>query len=102
MAQKPIAIAAEVRTKWRRLMPNLRRQRSVSRSARCMIASCSLVGGGGKYSSFEHGGPVALVARARELPVEPLPRRADLGRSDAELGGVEVDVPARARPPVGE
>ena len=55
MAQKPIAIAAVVRTKRRRLIPNLRRQRSTSRSCRCMICSCSLVGGGGKYSSFDAG-----------------------------------------------
>src|SRR3954451_13993770 len=55
IAQKPIAIAIDERTKLRRLMLNLRRQRSTSRSSRCMIASCSLVGGGGMYSSLETG-----------------------------------------------
>ena len=34
IAQKPIAEAAAVRTNWRLLIPNLRRKRSVSRSAR--------------------------------------------------------------------
>jgi hypothetical protein len=55
IAQNPIAIAADVRTNSRRLMLNLRRQRSVSASAIAMIARCSGDGGDGKYSSFEHG-----------------------------------------------
>src|SRR2546423_7081896 len=55
IAQNPMAVAAAVRTKFRRLIPNLIRQRSASRLARSMIASCSALGSGGKYSSFEHG-----------------------------------------------
>src|SRR5256714_13993740 len=55
MAQKPIAIAAVVRTNSARDMLNLRRIRSVSWSARRMIPICSLLGGGGKYSSFDAG-----------------------------------------------
>src|SRR3954447_22732704 len=55
MAQNPIAVAAAVRTNARRLMPNLRRIRSASLLASCMIAICSALGTGGKYSSFEHG-----------------------------------------------
>src|SRR3954453_14192937 len=50
-----MAIAAEVRTKRRRLMLNLRRQRSTSRFCRSMIAICVAVGGGGMYSSFDAG-----------------------------------------------
>ncbi len=55
MAQKPMAMAAVVRTNWARVIPILRRQRSVSRSASRMINICSRVGGGGKYSSFDAG-----------------------------------------------
>ena len=55
LAENPIAIAAEVRTNSRRLMLNFRRQRSTSASAIAMIVNCSLDGGGGKNSSFEHG-----------------------------------------------
>src|SRR5688572_12348651 len=55
MAQKPIAVAAAVRTNSRRLIESLRRQRSVSALARRMIPICSRLGGGGKYSSLEHG-----------------------------------------------
>ena len=55
MAQKPIAIAAAVRTNSARDMLNLRRSRSVSSLASRMIPSCSRVGGKGKYSSLEHG-----------------------------------------------
>src|SRR3954452_24247916 len=55
IAQKPIDIAAAVRTNSARVMLNSRRGPSVSLSASRMIASCCLVGGGGKYSSFEQG-----------------------------------------------
>src|SRR3954470_5858700 len=55
IAQKPMALAAAVRTKLRRLNPNLGRVRSLSRLASSMIASCSAEGSGGKYSSFEQG-----------------------------------------------
>src|SRR5258706_6819673 len=55
IAQKPIAIAAAVRTNCARVIPILPRQRSVSASASCMIARCALLGGGGKYSSFDAG-----------------------------------------------
>src|SRR4051812_40479862 len=55
MAQKPIAIAADVRTNWARDMPIFRRQRSVSALARRIIPICSREGGGGKYSSFDAG-----------------------------------------------
>src|SRR3954451_23020264 len=55
MAQKPIAIAADVRTNWARDMPIFRRQRSVSALAKRIIPICSREGGGGKYSSFDAG-----------------------------------------------
>src|SRR5213595_2279160 len=55
IAQKPIAIAAVVRTNSARDMLNLRRQRSVSSSASRIIPICSLLGGGGAYSSFDAG-----------------------------------------------
>ena len=55
MAQKPIAIAAEVRTNCERDIRILRRQRSVSSSARRMIPICSRDGGGGSYSWFDAG-----------------------------------------------
>src|SRR3954451_22693150 len=55
IAQNPMAVAAAVRTKFRRLMPNLMRQRSASRLARSMIASCSALGSGGRYSAFGDG-----------------------------------------------
>ena len=55
IAQKPIAMAAEVRTNSRRLMLNLRRQRSTSRSCRSMIRTWCGIGGGGRNSPFEHG-----------------------------------------------
>src|SRR5947199_1965755 len=48
-------MAIEVRTNRRRLILNLRRYRSTSRSCRCMIVSCSWLGGGGMYSPLEHG-----------------------------------------------
>src|SRR5437588_12620955 len=50
-----LAIAIEVRTNRRRLMLNWRRYRSTSRSCRCMIRSCSWLGGGGMYSPLEDG-----------------------------------------------
>src|SRR4051812_30534941 len=55
IAQKPIAIAAVVRTKWRRLLFNFRRHPSTPSFWRGMIAIWSFVGGGGRDSSFEHG-----------------------------------------------
>jgi hypothetical protein len=55
MAQKPMAIAAAVRTNSARVMLNFRRSRSVSALASSMIASCCFVGGGGKYSSLDAG-----------------------------------------------
>src|SRR5207237_5678852 len=50
-----MAIAAVVRTNSERDMLNLRRQRSVSSSASRIIPICSLLGGGGAYSSFDAG-----------------------------------------------
>ena len=50
-----MAIAAVVRTNSERDMLNLRRHRSVSSSASRMIPICSLLGGGGAYSSLEAG-----------------------------------------------
>src|SRR5437879_5579393 len=55
MAQKHTARPNAERTKVRRLIPVRRRQRSVSLSARAMIANWSRVGGGGTNSPFEHG-----------------------------------------------
>src|SRR4051795_10165568 len=55
IAQKPIAIAADVRTNCARDMPILRRQRSVSSLASRIIPICARVGGSGAYSSFDAG-----------------------------------------------
>src|SRR5204862_7182799 len=55
IAQNPMVMAAALRTKSRRFMPNLRRQRSVSASASSITIRCWRVGGGGTNSPFEHG-----------------------------------------------
>src|SRR3954469_15227868 len=79
IAQKPMALAPDVRTNRRRLMPNLRRQRSTSRLWSSMIAICSRVGGGGMYSSLETGNtstgrPSHWSGHDRFHLITPLPR----------------------------
>src|SRR5437764_1217214 len=42
------------------------------------------------------------LRRDGEVPLELLARRADVGRANSELGGVEIHLAPAARPTVGE
>src|SRR5437016_8237780 len=142
IAQNPIVIAAALRTKSRRFMANLRRQRSVSASASSITIRCCRVGGSGMNSPLEHGststgsrserssqdrlnlgvtrsllldldctphegvdaavvrdngpGLEAVLGRHRHRPVDGVLRRADVRRTNTELGGVPVEGLAEA------
>src|SRR5688572_21763166 len=78
-AQNPIAVAAAVRTNWARVIPNFVRARSVSRLARSMIARWATLGGGGKYSSFEHG--ITSTGRSSESDFHPKRFGLELGEA---------------------
>ena len=82
IAQKPIAIAALVRTNWARDILNLRRHRSVSSFANRMIPICSLLGGGGQYSSFDAG----RMSTGRS---------SDISRHECRFGDETTDGPER-------